>query len=585
MNNDLPTQNPTELLPITEQQLDDALAAKADVLKFTAPSPSDPISTINLSKFGLKNAQDVKAFLLSPAGETVKHEIGTHLAEEAAIREQLQFEQLEEQIRRQHLKTLLFRWLFEKKAHAAEKLRIFIDEQNEHLLQQSKANAHETGTLSPAPVRNNQQQIVLVTSFDKDIRACQDEQRQLRAQEKSLSALLVSLMQGKKDLETKHEAYERSLKSFERSSEKHEKSSDAALSKKMEQLQKKIAQQTDKITKVLDKGDEKTARKLLLQQNALNLQLASLYDIQSVRKKGTKGKGFYGASGEAVTSQKDATYVVNNTEKLVIRGNKKFLIPAGKTLEELSIAEKSKAEERFKRAEPELLLVKKSVQRAMKMEQEAHNGRISETIQKQEVNRSEQRQLENHMNLVQSARATAQKAAEDPSGQAPSPRPSMSLPTGKGMSGTVTGPNNAIQNFYIQQEPFLRLRNLTPRFIFELLKKHVADPKEKATIMKHLRDTLQLDKIPSLSPLPYTTITLLLQTMERYGVVANKPNVTSIQSPLTMQQHPQRKEIPPPVQVQPKQPQTAPKQKVTEEPEPERKFHPTPFGRHPLEGG
>ena len=510
MKSKLPTDNPVQST-LSEEWLDKALADNADVFKFTTPSPNDPISTINLSMFGLHNANDVKAFLLSPAGDTVKHEISTHVAMEQSLLESIKFDLMQEELRRQQLKALLSKWLHDKSKDSAHKIRGLIEEQNEHVLKQIKNNAEERQKSATAEAKRSADP--LVASYERAIKSCRDEQNALIKEEKSLSDLLRNLRQEKADMEAKHAAYTKSLRAFEREIEKHEKSSDKELEKSIEKLEQQLQKQTDKIAKALEKGDEKTAHKLLKEQNALSLQAAILDDIKAVRE---GKKMFYNAEGKPVGSLKEATYVVSNKDQLIIEGDKKYLLPAGTKLTDDN---REQAEERFKRSEPELLIVKESVASSKQQEEQSKDGQINEASQKHDKIRSQQLMLENQITRLQKAHVQSQqqtlaKSAPITPSYPSSQSVSMSAPI------SVSQP---VASFYSKCNALLSMPQITPELINYLIEREVPEGPQREEVKKHFNDTYQLDKVayPS-APLPDATMNSLRQHLEQYGSVTEE---------------------------------------------------------------
>lgn len=101
--------------PEADHWLDEAI--KSQPLYFAEPSDKDldPDSPINLSRFGLHNATQVKAFLSTSAGESLKTEIKAQVALDEAIEEQQMFELREHENLMHRLKAHLLLWFIEKK--------------------------------------------------------------------------------------------------------------------------------------------------------------------------------------------------------------------------------------------------------------------------------------------------------------------------------------------------------------------------------------------------------------------------------------------------------------------------------------
>lgn len=125
-------QNLTEHLTSDElsfinEKLDTVIQSKIDSGELSFSSPMDGAdpnpSTIDLSQFGLHNPEDIKIFLLSPAGETVTHEIGAELSHERAIEEERQLQIQEEITMEERRRGFLFHWLLAEEAEA-QKLKM-----------------------------------------------------------------------------------------------------------------------------------------------------------------------------------------------------------------------------------------------------------------------------------------------------------------------------------------------------------------------------------------------------------------------------------------------------------------------------
>lgn len=131
-------------------------------------------STINLGREGLKNASQVKKFLLSPAGKDVIAELGAQMALQRNINLQNQQDRMEHELFKRRLMAALFLWYLSKKSHAAEKAKEIIREYNEKAIK----NAEKASKPSPQSTSSTSQ-------ADKEIQKMLDEYEQVikRAQE------------------------------------------------------------------------------------------------------------------------------------------------------------------------------------------------------------------------------------------------------------------------------------------------------------------------------------------------------------------------------------------------------------------
>lgn len=131
-------------------------------------------STINLGREGLKNASQVKKFLLSPAGKDVIAELGAQMALQRNINLQNQQDRMEHELFKRRLMAALFLWYLSKKSHAAEKVKEIIREYNEKAIK----NAEKAS-------KPSQQSTSSTSQADKEIQKMLDEYEQAikRAQE------------------------------------------------------------------------------------------------------------------------------------------------------------------------------------------------------------------------------------------------------------------------------------------------------------------------------------------------------------------------------------------------------------------
>lgn len=464
----------------------------------------------NISRFGFKNPGDLKVFLLSPAGQTLKANLNAQLALENAIQKQQQFQRQEEIKKHAFLKINLMLWLIGKQTLAESKSRF--DELNAQPVNQTKTSSSA----------NNDKQLQQdFARYDSAIGQFEEEYSRLVTNEETLSNRLSSLEQQQTALETKYEFYNESLASFEQLSAEHESLSSDNLDNLIKSMEDKISTQTEEITELLDSGnlaDEENARQLLTEQNALNMQLASLYDLRSAQK---GDKVFFNAQGEQVTSQKDAQFVVSKGLKVVEKDGKHYLLKSDQNIDQLSNEEQIKAQSDFKNTHHELMSVKKAVKHTHELEKSFVVTQIAGVKAEQDQNRSEQTELQNQIKLMQSVRATMTQPGADM--QSPKPMPSPSK-----KSGSISGFISYIQSISTTQK-------LTKNDLLNQANTYEKDNNlNPGGITQRLRSSMpaQLNDLRNRSPIPQVLMQSLLQNMARYGANPNKHNVTSIISPM-----------------------------------------------------
>jgi effector protein LidA len=577
-----------QISPELNEWLDHAIQAKASEMRFEPPSPTDfdADSPINISRFGFKNPGDLKIFLLSPAGETVKAEIGTQLAQEEAIKEEQRFEQQEQAKLHSLIKIHLLLWLMAEDDNADKALRELANEQNAKLLtlnnQPSKAAHHET---QPHDFNKELQQAL--TSYNEKIRQNQLEHANLVEAENDLEHQINALAQQKTNFENKSEEYTASLDKFEQESEVHEQRDDTNLDQLISTMEKEMNDQTNEISRLLDQGspeEEQLARELLNKQNALNLQLASLYDLRDQRK---KKKLFFNEQGKQVERQKDAAYVVDNEHKIVRKNDKLYLLKSEENIDEISDDRLKEAGEQFEQHEHEFMSVKKAVKHSLDLENKFHNfdERLMEAQNKQQETAKAKTAIENQIRTLQSIRENlsseiAKNVSTTKPSSTPKPTPGSTMPTPSMSKDSIIFAVKFLNPF--MKKPDVSTDQLMHKFNKFYSKanendKKKVNPEEIKDLLKRIINQLTLGQIPSFAPLPHSTMQSLLQNMERFGQSAYKVSAEISPLQLAMGQA-----------NMPESPLQAPTDSPMNEPQAENKkeldqhIHPTPFSMDPF---
>lgn len=569
-------ENLTEYLASDEfarinERLDVAIQSQVDTgaLSFSSPEDvADPNpSTIDLSQFGLHNPEDIKIFLLSPAGETVTHEIGAELALERATEEERQL-QIQEQITMQERRRgLLFHLLLAEEAEAKKAQNELIEMQQEKILKSNQQTPQNKTT----PKENEALKDTL-DRYDSSIRSFQKQQANLKEEEKALTLELSMLEEESVAIDERHNTYNNVLNAYDRSAPTFENNPEM-LELEISSLERQIDRMTQSVFNELDKGNEKEARKILNQQNALNLQLASLKDIKS--KVGNE-KVFFDAdlNSEGVTYDK-ALFALpkDQAQGLVKHNGEYFLLDKGENWEDVK-SDSSKlanAQARFEKTKPEIMSVKNVVQHVKKQEVELNTTRQEETRSKIAVNKAEQLMVENQITLLQSARANAQQAAFKSALDLPMQSPGSTITTQKIGLGLTSIPT-ATQSPKISSAPspqifnaaaFVQTISNEPKptwgFMFSKVKT-IQDPRAQKDLDKFLTEEAkknlpeeqknELDKFNpealkrklmsmlEKAPIPEIAMNSFLKHMAEFED-AYKPNVTSEESPVAQREQTQ----------------------------------------------
>ncbi len=466
-------QLPQEQSPELNKWLDSALDAKSQEITFTKPSPTDlePNSPINISRFGFRNPDDLKTFLLSPAGETVKGEIAERLAEEEAIKERQQREQQEHMSMLTRLKALLLLWIAEEDSEAASDLRELIEEQNTKAINQSKQAANPQTQDAGKADKQLQETLARYNDVIKDY---QNQQEQLQQEEQTLQEQLTEYKERRQALNDKEALFNQHMDAFEQETvtlnENLTKLQD--MESKIEEYQNQIKQKTEEIEKLSSSEntqDIQTADRLLKEREnleaelkntqsdrnelkadinkqldeqilAVNAELEKQYEeannitdekqaeelaknmqlqyqklgaLNDFKSALNGEKTFLNAEGNKITNPKEATYIVENNKQIVNKDGKSYLLNKNENINELSPERLNEANQEFEKRKPEMMVVKNLVKQNFKLEGELHDSRINETTAKLSENQGKQREVDNKIKLFESSRASLNQANAD----------------------------------------------------------------------------------------------------------------------------------------------------------------------------
>lgn len=474
-------------------------------------------NAINLSRFGLKNAQDVIEFLKSPGGEATLAEIGATLNHRKAIQEQQIIDRQAHDRLMHQLRALLFLWFIEGKTHAAHRLRDLIEKQNNKLLKDEAKLINSSTSRSEAEKRAEIGAVI--ASYDKVIHTI-DKKLELNAtEEKELEALMDKLEHQGKQIEAKYNEYESELLQLE-NSPAHENLSEPEIDSQIKLISSEMDKLTDIISQLLDTNDEDGARALLHKQNALNLKAATFYDMKAVHN----SKKYYAdAQGNAVGSFKDAHFILSKGEtqeldqKLIKVDNKMFLLKPGQNWDSIkdNTEAKNKARNDYKHSKQEFMSVKKVVQHHKMFELTIQKAQVNDTEKQITQNKNEQILLKNQMNLVQSARASAENLLKQNNLAQEAPRPT---PTA-GHAATPKPSQASATLFYREQIKLLKQsQNISYDDLLNLANRAPGKNSSRAT--EFLKQ--EFTKLSRNSAIPQTTMQNLLINLEKFGVTPKK---------------------------------------------------------------
>ncbi|MBN9231874.1 MAG: hypothetical protein BGO90_11405 [Legionella sp. 40-6] len=513
-----------------EAWLSQQLENKKGQIVFASPSDKDfePNSPINVSRFGFKTPQDLVNFLKSPAGDTVKGEISTQLIVENDIAEANKQAILEHLRRQNILRAMMLMWLMDKRSHAQQRVREFIEMQNQQLLQQNTPSRAHTPNTRVEHLQNR------ISNLDAAIREYETTFEALKETEAELDSQLEAIKEQEELFVDKEEVYSRNLVDMEQELDALDTLSEEELNLKIEELENQIHAQTSEVMTALELDDEMGAKKLLHAQTALNFKLANLLDLRATR---ANQKFLFDEEGNPVPSAKQAKFVLEPNQKVIKQDDKFYLLKENQDINQLSMEEKLLAEQAFKKSEPSILVVKNTVTLSLKAEKEFHNfdKKREDITNAKEINSTQQRELQNSIRTMQSAREemrlTLEKVAtgelklqEVLPKNNPANFPTAPISALKFLDSIPLMPKNFFYtNFAKKVDEFAQDENN---------KGNKIDPREIKDYFKKALRLLGLGTIPSLSPLPETTMKSLLENMPRFGANSYKPQVTPLPSPM-----------------------------------------------------
>ncbi|ASQ45480.1 hypothetical protein [Legionella clemsonensis] len=559
------------------------------------PHPHDPevhpsyLATIYLSRYGLKTSKDVITFLKSPAGHDVLAIIGQQLAEIESIKEAVQLEQRDHEIRRHRaLAALLLGLLYEKEARAKEK-NTEIQKGIDKKLHQSPTS---TASESNSEIANAQAQY---NAYTESINALQktlsDKLQESEKLEVELEIELQKLDEQDAIIEERYNLFDGNLDALDQyiillnshsmSPEERSKTltqleqkitqlqeqlsstGNANVKKQLETLQttysilqkqtetpefttehlelkinnlkETLEKQAGKIGALIEEGNEEKARQLLHKHNGLHVQYEGLRDMVAVLK---GEKTLWSKDGQPMSSFAqfgESAFILSKEQSIVLHDGKYYLLQKDQSPENfpfLSEEDKNRAHKDFERARPSISSLKtlvhhnKTLEKGLQFDKrEAINTR-SETMQQEIL------LISNQLTKLQAARADVELLMKQLNNLTPEiatdPRSTTPVPSPKpSMNSKSSQPTNTQVVAQSYRHILLLMKaNPTPQSVSRL-----------ESIFKRPDGTIDsstqsiLANIRYGQPIPPQIINSLLKNMERLGVSAYKPNVTKIPRP------------------------------------------------------
>ncbi|KTD72920.1 hypothetical protein [Legionella tucsonensis] len=296
-------------LALINKKLDVAIQSKVSSgeLSFSPKDGGDPNpSTIDLSHFGLHNPEDIKIFLLSPAGETLTHEIGAELALDRAIEEERQLQIQEEITMQERRRGLLFHWLLEEEAEAQKAQNELIQMQEDKILKNDQVSPK-----SP-PLEPKSGTKEAIKNYTEAIEKLQQDIKTLEQREEKLKTERAMLTE-------KHGTYNKGLEEF--NAAQFEAQSEKQITEQIEELQKEADLISDKMMQPGLKDED--IYRLGNELNTVGLKIASLEDILAAKRQNKDPEKVYAdingnvkdSAGKDITKE-DAAFVLSKDQKI-----------------------------------------------------------------------------------------------------------------------------------------------------------------------------------------------------------------------------------------------------------------------------
>lgn len=487
-------------------------AKKLDSLEQWANKLFDTESpTVSLGRYGMKTPADVIKFIKSPAGEVLIGEMKTQYAEELRTREEIQLKQREEGFFKLLLRVALILMYIENKAHASDKVKELVLEQNKKSVELAK----KVSTPSELNIQK-QHKKQLASDYDKAINSMAQRQDSLNTDMAELQLEQQHLEQIATEIDSKFAHFAKALNANELYDE--ESSLDA-----LKEHSATIEHELEAVYNQLDINPDDAVAKM--QASKLNLQLVDLRDRIDVLK---GNKYLVNAQGEEVSSFKDHAFILDPKMKLVVENGVNYLIRQNQDWEKVKENPEDKHRAQQKAESLDNMGAKKICQHHHRAELTKHQSFFDVLAHKIAHCIEEQLTVKNQMLLLQGAKASAQNLMNEPglSHQAPTPAPTLKAHAQPSLPQNVT-----LQ----YKEQIQEIKSLTDYSQWWKL-----EPGLPKGVRAEIQKQEEFRNMPRSGPIPQLFKEFMLRTLERFNVDATRPNITAIKSPTDIkleQQH------------------------------------------------
>lgn len=505
-----------------KQQLESAILRVQKWLEpDVMPQKSNPITVETnltplerISRFGLKNSEDVHSFLESPAGEALIEAVIEEELIQIAAMESAQLEQREIQLHKHYLALLLFGLFYKNNAHAHD----LIDRSLEEVSKKLHNSESKTTTPEASPTTQVEQPPIKYSNGDDQLKSMlHNKLVQSELLEKALEAIIPQ----HKEAEAKYAAFNSHIDearneflklvptasttpkelSAEEISEKTKLKSEAPNLKKIEELSaseieeisektklkiealnKQVEDNIPSINKLLDEDKINEARALMMESNAQRLQIAALNEMLAVYEKKSV---MFNNKLEPTTSFDDAAFVLAAGTKIVEKDDKRYVLKMDQTLDDMTTEEQASAEKRYNKMKPaEMMGIKTLVKHNQTLENAKHNSLSTQS----ELMQKEILLLANQLTAAQNMRAQTELTLKPTPANSPAVKmTSLPTPTPSPAPKSRTVNDEDLTGSSYEHVIRLMKNNPTPEAI-KRLKESIAHLDTSSALKKQLND-------------------------------------------------------------------------------------------------
>lgn len=481
----------------------------------------------DLSRFGLKNASDVIAFLKSPAGHSVFERIAEDLAFEAAIAEQERIKAQDKETRKRRLLAYMMYILAIKKARAK------IIEHNQIMQQidlQLKKDPNTESSLF------EQSKIDILSAYDESIEELQEELKNTQHELIDIDKQLQFHEHQLQEISEKHHVYHESLDAMDNETLALEKTAEPIkhLEMQLKTLEQDIHKTMDEVSELIESNQEKQASSKLHRLNCLHFKSGQIQDMLDAKK---GEKQLYDNQGNQVSDLSQATFVIPqkmaSQKQLLVHNGETYLLPQNTVFDNLSAEEKLQAKQDFEKLKNQLIVVPKLVRAHMQLERNFHEQTTTSLAEQKRALQSHSENLKNEIKSFTQVRLEMSQTLSN-SNELMTESPKMKPST---IASPQIGSTYKIIHFLKENEPKMTRERI------------MALGQDSEQARNFIRNQLAMQ--PATGPLPHMTIVTMLQHLERMGVDATKPPVTNVQNPRELKAEAEKPFNPSPFSMRP----------------------------------